>query len=121
MSTKKALYSEIRGKWTFVCVRITWTSPNQVLNYVRRVEKEKNALQAEGDDLAVSLETLQKQKVKLTLSPPHRLLLLYTKEKKNEGAGALEREKGWFPARFNFFPLPSLRAFFPKSAVKAGL
>lgn len=28
-----------------------------------RIEKEKNALQAEGDDLSVSLETLQKQKV----------------------------------------------------------
>ena len=82
MSTQKVLNSEIRGKWSVVCVRITWTSPNQMLNYVRRVEKEKNALQAEGDDLAVSLETLQKQKVKLTLSPPQRLLLLYTKEKK---------------------------------------
>lgn len=28
-----------------------------------RIEKERNALQAEGDDLSVSLETLQKQKV----------------------------------------------------------
>lgn len=33
------------------------------IKFVRRIEKEKNALQAEGDDLAVSLETLQKQKV----------------------------------------------------------
>lgn len=33
------------------------------LQFVCRIEKEKNALQAEGDDLAVSLETLQKQKV----------------------------------------------------------
>lgn len=32
-----------------------------------RIEKEKNALQAEGDDLSVSLETLQKQKVFLYL------------------------------------------------------
>ena len=34
-----------------------------VIFFTRRIEKEKNALQSEGDDLAVSLETLQKQKV----------------------------------------------------------
>ena len=34
-----------------------------ILIVFRRIEKEKNALQAEGDDLSVSLETLQKQKV----------------------------------------------------------
>lgn len=34
-----------------------------VIIVFRRIEKEKNALQAEGDDLSVSLETLQKQKV----------------------------------------------------------
>lgn len=33
------------------------------IKFICRIEKEKNALQAEGDDLAVSLETLQKQKV----------------------------------------------------------
>lgn len=35
-----------------------------------RVEKEKNALQSEGDDLAVSLETLQKQKVSIFMGYP---------------------------------------------------
>lgn len=34
------------------------------VNFVCRIEKEKNALQSEGDDLSVSLETLQKQKVR---------------------------------------------------------
>ena len=37
---------------------------------LNRVEKEKNALQSEGDDLAVSLETLQKQKVSIFIGYP---------------------------------------------------
>ena len=37
---------------------------------LNRVEKEKNALQSEGDDLAVSLETLQKQKVSIFIGHP---------------------------------------------------
>ena len=50
----------------------------QKLIVLLRIEKEKNALQAEGDDLSVSLETLQKQKVLYNATVVCLLLLSFT-------------------------------------------
>jgi len=63
---------------------------------------------------------IQRQGVVFSLSPPQRLLLVNTSERKQWEAGALERENGnaAFPTRFNF--LSSLRAFLP-SATAGGL
>ena len=57
--TRKAL--------TFFTVTFLFSRPTEKLILFFRIEKEKNALQSDNDELVGNLETLEKQKVALLL------------------------------------------------------